>query len=561
MDSLARRSRRLIPFCLAGAGLLALSGCGGGGDAGGSGGTTGSSGGNGSGGSTPPVVSGSGPVTRVSVAGLGYVTAPDRSISCGSAPSSAATPSYQCLRRYDSGSVTFTATPYSSQFRFDHWQGACSGSSPTCTLDVSTGKRFAAVFVPVSASTDVCAALGLKSDLTVYPLDGHFPALAIGEAFTDPKFGTTIRRVTDVKHDGRGTHNVLKTVYSTISAWNADESYLILYRTDGGPATHELYDGRTYQFIRNLDEINPVDLEQIYWDTNDPDILYYANRTNNNLYRYRVSKNESELIRNFNAQCGSLELHGGGDPMFNSWDSTKLGFACAPNGGVFSYDLAGNSVGSLLPRQLDYGAPQAAPSGQRFFLNENNGSSSGQSATVRDANMNLLRTLDLASGDEHGAMSMLANGDDTWNAVAFDSGPNGSGTGSVVQHNMVTGAARVLVGESKGYPYPPSGTHVGATAFHRTGLLAVSVKDDMRGDSLLDDELLYIDSDPATNPAGAVCRVGHHRTTAESYWAEPHPAISPSGTRILFSSSWGDARDDSPVVNVYVVELPGYRRP
>lgn len=501
-----------------------------------------------------------GDTTRVSVSGFGYVASADKSLSCGSVPSGTDASSTQCAVRFADGTASFTATPYNASFRFAGWRGACTGTGTTCTLDVSTGQTFGALFVPVQPTTDVCLAQDLKSDTTVYPLDGHFPSLAIGQAFTDPKFGTTIRRVTDVKNDGRGNNNVLKTVYSTISAWNADESYLFVYRTDGDAATHELYNGKTYQFLRKLDDINPVDLEQVYWDTNDPDILYYANRTNNNLYRYHVSTRASELIRNFNTQCGTLELHGGSDPLFNAWDSKKFGFACTPNGVLFSYDLASNAIGlPLAGMALDYGAPQAAPSGTRFLLNENNGNSDGRTATVRDADMKVLRYLDLASGNEHGGLSLLSNGDDTWNAVAFDTGPAGSGIGTLVQHNMATGAARVIVGPDRGYPYPPSGTHVGSTAFHRTGLVAVSIKDDLQGDSLLDNELLLVDTDPATNPAGSVCRVGHHRTVSDDYWAEPHPAISPSGTRILFSSSWGDARNSGEVVNVYVVELPGYR--
>lgn len=500
--------------------------------------------------------------TRVSVSGMGHVGASDQSISCGHAPASITNAqSGNCVKAYNAGSMSFTATPFNDQFKFDHWAGACSGSSPQCSLDVTTSQQFSAVFVPVTASTDMCSAMGLKSDRVVYKLEQNFPTLAIGQSFVDPKFGTTIRRVTDVVNDGRGTHKVIKTMYSTISAWNADETYLILYRTSGGSATHELYDGKTYQFIRNLDDIDPVDLEQIYWDTSDPDILYYANRTYNNLYRYRVSNRSKEVIHNFDAQCSSgTELHGGSDPLFNSWDSKKFGFACAPNGKLFTYDVPSNTLGSIITSTLDYGAPQIAPSGSLVFFNENNGSTGGRPATVRDLNLNVLRTLDIASADEHGALSKLANGNDTWNAVAFDAGPAGSGTGTLVQFNMVTGEVRVLVGQSTGYPYPPSGTHVGATAFHRTGLVAVSIKDDRKGDSLLDTELLYVDTDPTTNPKAAVCRVGHHRTTSDDYWAEPHPVLSPSGTRILFSSSWGDSRAGSEIVNVYVVELPGYRK-
>ncbi len=505
---------------------------------------------------------GSGDFTRVSISGFGYVNTADNTMSCGNVAAAAAAGvvSTKCVTRYSSGSKTFTATPYNASFRFDHWTGSCaSNSGNSCTLDVSTGKKFGAVFVPVSSGTDICQAMGLISDKTVRTLAGHFPALGIGESFTDPKFGTTIRRVTNVKNDGRGSHNVFKTVYSTISAWNADESYFFLYRTDGGPARHELFNGKTFQYIRALDDLRPVDLEQVYWDTNDPDILYYANRVDDTFNRYHVSSGEVDVIRNFSVTCGSNELHGGGDPMFSSWDSSKFGLACAPNGIVFGYDPSTNTMGATTDPNLSYNAPQAAPSGTLFFLNQNSGGSSA-SATVRDFNMNILRTLDLDSGNEHGGLSLLSNGHDTWNAVAFDNGPAGSPTGTLVQHDMTTGASRLIVGPGNGYPYPPSGTHVGPTAFHRTGLLAVSVKDDMEGDSLLDDEMLFVDSDLTTNPASSVCRVGHHRTTSDNYWAEPHPSLSPSGTRIMFSSSWGDSNGSAPVVNVYVIELPGYRQ-
>ncbi|MFK7962993.1 MAG: hypothetical protein AB8C46_03405 [Burkholderiaceae bacterium] len=62
-----------------------------------------------------------------------------------------------------------------------------------------------------------------------------------------------------------------------------------------------------------------------------------------------------------------------------------------------------------------------------------------------------------------------------------------------------------------------------------------------------------------TNPGGAVYRVAHTRTTGKSakkggyapYFGEPHPVISPRGTRILFASDWYD----SGSVDTYVVDL------
>ena len=76
------------------------------------------------------------------------------------------------------------------------------------------------------------------------------------DAAIDPEFGTRIVRVTDVASETGGEG--IKPVYSTIQAWSADESYLMLYEVGSG---HRLYDGHTYEFIRRLN-IDPPDLEQ-----------------------------------------------------------------------------------------------------------------------------------------------------------------------------------------------------------------------------------------------------------------------------------------------------------
>ncbi len=83
------------------------------------------------------------------------------------------------------------------------------------------------------------------------------------EAIIDPSFGTTIRRISDT-----GTGNIIVPMFSTIQAWNADESLMILY--DQSQGEHQLLDGMTYQFIRYLDDFTPVDIEQIFWDFNEP---------------------------------------------------------------------------------------------------------------------------------------------------------------------------------------------------------------------------------------------------------------------------------------------------
>ena len=509
-------------------------------------------------GSTTPPPSGSASV-RVSVGGFGYVKSDVGGISCGSVPAGATGTSSKCFVDSISGNVTLTATPFNSSFVFSGWSGDAGCAGNVCTVPASGAKWVRAKFVPASSSTNVCTAAGLVGDKANHPLNGNYPALTAGQSFTDPNFGTTIRKITDIQKDGRGGSAALPA-YSTISAFNADESLLILYRVGTG---HELYNGKTYQYIRNLSDLPMADIEQFYWDTTKPNIVYGVSSSQKTLYRYDVnaaSGSRTTALKNFSTQCGTQSLSGGSDPFFNSWDSKVFGLAC---GVMFGYNQSTNSLGAIAPSSEPHasgGAPQASPSGRKLLVNQNSGG-----LRVYDFNMVRGPFLDQSSGFEHASQSMMSDGSDTYVAIQFDPGPSGTGVGSLVQWNIdgtPNGSnripGRVIVGPNTGYPYPPSGTHVGGTAFNRTGFVTVSINGNGTGNSLLDNELLYVDSDPATNPSGSACRIGHHRSASDSYWAEAHATISPSGTRVVFGSSWGNASGTAPV-NAYVVELPGYR--
>ena len=112
-----------------------------------------------------------------------------------------------------------------------------------------------AAFVASASGQDLCS--GLVQDKTARPMTVLAKPALLGTV-VDAEFGTTIRRITAVT--ASGSDPVIMPMYSTISAWNADESYLILYQVGSG---HRLYDGHTYQFIRALD-IKPADIEQVY---------------------------------------------------------------------------------------------------------------------------------------------------------------------------------------------------------------------------------------------------------------------------------------------------------
>jgi hypothetical protein len=386
-----------------------------------------------------------------------------------------------------------------------------------------------------STASNLCE--GLVQDKEKHPMTA-LAKPAVAAFATDKEFGTKVYRVTEVKASG-SSDAVIKPMYSTVAAWNADESMLLLYDVASG---HQLYDGKTYALLRPLD-ISPADLEQVYWDTADPDILYYVD--GKKLVRYHVGKRQAETQTTFSFCTDNAS--GGSDPMFTSFDSARIGLGCGDQ--AFLYDIRASAV---LARKTntDDNPAQIAPSGTLAYFSD--------SGRVADQGLNVLRTLDLAEPWGHASMGRLPTGEDTWNGAVYDDGPKGNtDIGSLVTFDLTTGKSRVVIGPKTGYPYPPT-THISALAYRQLGWAVVSTVGDTSGAGLLDLEVLV-----ASTATGTVCRVGRHRSWGkentklqESYWAEAHAVPSPSGTRIAFASDWGNGS----TVDTYVIELPSYVR-
>ena len=397
---------------------------------------------------------------------------------------------------------------------------------------------------PLAPTENLCE--GLVADLNPHPLTALSKPRP-GQTVVDPQFRTKIHRISAAA-PSEGANAVIKPMYGTIQAWNADESRLLLWHRERG---HELYDGRSYEFLRSLRLVSPTDIEHLLWDPVDPDVFYYPSNYNAtpNLMRYRVSTDKSDVLRRFEGcpvgDWGRL-LSLGTDPMYLSWGAIErvIGLSCGES--KFLYDVVtdnvlgqGNAPGRV--------APQPGPSGRLAYYD----------GRVYDALFRPLRTLRLANPYEHASLGRSAKtGHDHYNAVIFDPPSGGSSAaevGTLVTFDMETGERRVIVGPSTGFPYPPAGTHISAIAHKRPGWVAVSVVGAPRGQTLLDGELLLANID-----TGAVCRVAHHRSYAGEgrwgYFGEPHVVVSPSATRLLFGSDWGNG----DTVDTYVVELPSY---
>ena len=417
-----------------------------------------------------------------------------------------------------------------------------------------------------AAGPDLCEGLPTHTDrVEVRPV--RKPPFM--KRYRDPAFGATVMRITDAK-----VGEVFKPAYSTVQAWNADESRMILYRSGPEPG-HVLLDGRSYEYLKDLDML-PADLEEVFWSHSDPNVFFYVSKYSRDFglfQRYDVRDDSKTPIRDFGDVCGEKGLPvAGGDAHMQSLDDDFFGFRCQDGDGdwkAFTYRVSEDELHVIdIGEGTDYDewrAPSVAPSGERVLL--------GSRSLTPDLAETEAR-FDMAKDHEHSNLGTTHDGRDALFQTVFDPSPDGcaegdmwNGVGHLTVHVLETGECRPVVNQDDGYPYTTSGTHVSARAYRRPGWVVMSsIGYDQfewfsngRKAPALFSEIYLVNTDPENE---VVCRVAQHRSFAKdaktgdynAYFGEPHATASPSGTRILFGSDWYD----SGAVDAYVVELPAY---
>lgn len=393
-------------------------------------------------------------------------------------------------------------------------------------------------------STAVLFAQDLSNGYIANDLEQH-PMQALDKpaylsAVTDLSFpSTSIRRISEASNS-----NFLVPMYSTIQSWNADESRIIIY----GSGSHQLLDGTDYTFIRTIDDINPDDIEAVFWHFNDPEILFYIDNNTNALIAYNVTTQEHDILADFTALTGCTDgISGGNDIQMMSWDSDVISFRCG-NSSAYYYRISTETLTQFTIDDIAFVAPMPFPSGNLFYHRGN----------VYNTDGMLERSLNLDVVSEHACLGRLSNGDDAYFAIAFEEGPDDNCQGTLVAHNATDGNC-FSVTPAVDYGYPQSGTHISALAHKNTegGWIAVScIGYDKDGLALLDQELFIA---KVNENDADVYRVAHHRSDDDQidYWGEPHVTISPSGTRLLFGSDWSGS-EDGISVDSYVAELGAF---
>jgi hypothetical protein len=384
---------------------------------------------------------------------------------------------------------------------------------------------------------------------------------AVGAWVADPDFpGAMITRVTNAPAGEQIT-----PVYSTVPAWNADGSLLLLYRWGSG---QELYDAHTFARIGDLDcrlaaggSPGPSDVEHVMWDPSDPDIIYFPSlyAPDNRgplpiLYRCNVRTHVATAVRDFataptNCMPGRDELDLGSDPQWYPGD--LVGLQCGAGSSSWSgkkwiYDIRNDVVhtvrASTTAPFTDDLAPIAGASGTVAYYD----------GKVFDLELTQLRSLQIANPYEHATLGRSAANHDIYYAVDFD----GSDPGAILAHDLQTGQRIPLMAESNGWGYPPTGVHLSAVVADPRAagwVLASSV-----GEYRSPTETLVMELVLANVDTGVACRLGRHRSHGgdgpNGYQAEPHPTwhVLPDGTlEAVFASDWlGTNQVDSYLMRI-----------
>lgn len=405
---------------------------------------------------------------------------------------------------------------------------------------------------------------GVVIDRCAHPMTAA-PELVVGQARIDADLGGKVTRITAIPKD-RGENAIAKPSYSTMPAWTAPDAtgkrrVMFWVRGDG----YYLFDDvAPYKVTKKLavGDPWPSDIEHL-WPHRTRQVFLYPTMNGKTpggvagrqqLIEMDIETGAKTVLGDFTSVACASELSLGNDPAPPSADGVILGLECigTANGQAgqkfkISYDTVQKKALGFLVRNTTPNTLNATHSGRRFYFD---GESWNQLLT-QSFRMNL----DVVH--EHSSNVTLRDGSEWYVAPDFSGGVN---RGNLVMTSLdsPTVQKRVILGPSAGYGQTVwAKTHVSCLAYDNPGWCAVSIVGNPDGQGILSNEIILAD----LNPGGKVYRMAHHRSAAGEasgvgYFGEPHPVISPDGTKIIFGSDLGKSIPEGGSVDTYLVEFP-----
>jgi len=357
------------------------------------------------------------------------------------------------------------------------------------------------------------------------------------ESYTDPAFGSKVTRITgDVGElipslDARW-NEVARQGYSKDSAWNWDQSLLLLKRHHGFPSMLFL-DGRTYEplFGRNLGPGS-----ETRWLPGKPDhMLYVKDQT---IGLWNVREDSTEVVATF---PGYSDFHLGPWEGNLSHDGNRLAISATKAGVpvVFAYDVAEKKkYPDLSPtlRRLDWVTISA--SGNYLVINGHFTGEQGDQSQVYTLEGEPVGPLWEEYGrPSHYDLAIDENGQD----IAVGVSKSRPDDGRVIKRQLSDGKVTVLT--SGGYA-----GHTSCRNLQRPGWAYVTYQHQGPDWGPYWDEVLAVKLDGSLT----VERFAHLRSLRTDYLTEAHVVPSPDGLRVLWASAWKSATGRP--ISAYVAE-------
>ena len=163
----------------------------------------------------------------------------------------------------------------------------------TANADLSGyGSLSTAVLTPPSSGTYAYNTFG--------PADPNFPA--VGQSYTDPVFGTTIRRLSNIYPPASNLAGS-GLIYSRNSLWNANGTRYLTDALVNSPGV-EVIDTTTGAVVRANVPYPVTTHDEVAFDPINQDVYYYTNGTN--LRQYNIATGVSSVAKTFSATLGGL---------------------------------------------------------------------------------------------------------------------------------------------------------------------------------------------------------------------------------------------------------------
>ncbi len=370
--------------------------------------------------------------------------------------------------------------------------------------------------------------------------------------FLDPVFGTCLVRVTDRSSDlepGDSSKGI-KNEYSRVQSFNADESRILVFTTDGN---WYLYDARSLQPLGQL----PIGHEP-RWDAVDPDLLYFTEETR--LMSYRISIGRQQVVHEFADDFP-------GQSLAAVW--TKYEGSPSIDGrywGLMAEDQDWMTVGLLIyyidadrvvairktpPAEID--SVTVSPLGNYLLAYYDNNCEHGYLGSDNNPCGLMVYDKNLANG--RGMLRIVGHSDTALNAQGKE----------VLVYQDIDSDSISMLDLASGditplwpidFSHSAIGFHFSGQAFRMPGWVLVSTSNGTHPSSTwMDDQIFAVE----LVKDGRVVRLAHtHSLYAEDidhdYWAEPHASVNRDYTQIVFTTNWG--RSGSEDVDMYMLKLP-----